>query len=187
MRRLLLVRHAPTAATRRRAFPQDEPIDDAEAVRAALCGALPEDCEAICSPALRCRQTASAAGLAPALEPQIAECDFGAWCGQTFAAVHAAEPALAGSWMTDPRASPHGGESLTAFFGRVSRWLDGEACRDGPIVAVTHAGVVKASVVHALAAPVAAFWQVAVSPLSITELHAHDGHWKLERANWALR
>ena len=51
------------------------------------------------------------------------------------------------------------------------------------MVAITHGGVVKAAVVHALGAPIAAFWQIDVAPLSITELHAHGGRWTLSRAN----
>jgi broad specificity phosphatase PhoE len=41
---LLLVRHAPTAATRAAAFPLDEPLDDdGRAAAASLAGALPGD------------------------------------------------------------------------------------------------------------------------------------------------
>ena len=52
--------------------------------------------------------------------------------------------------MTDPDAAPHGGESLTALLARVAAWLDEQAALDGTAVAVTHGGVVKAAVVHAL-------------------------------------
>jgi broad specificity phosphatase PhoE len=50
---------------------------------------------------------------------------------------------------------------------------------------VTHGGVVKAAVVHALAAPPEAFWRVDVTPLALTELHAHDGRWTVARVNAA--
>ena len=56
-------------------------------------------------------------------------------------------------WMTDPDSAPHGGESLRAFAARVCAWLDGQARRDGTCVAITHGGVVKAAVLHALGAP----------------------------------
>jgi broad specificity phosphatase PhoE len=85
--------------------------------------------------------------------------------------------------MTDPDAAPHGGESLTEVLARVARWLAEQAVLDGAAVAITHAGVVKACVVTALAAPPAAFWQIDVAPLSITELHAHDGRWTITRVN----
>ena len=70
-----------------------------------------------------------------------------------------------------------------SFGQRIAGWLDAQASLDGRAVAITHGGVVKAAVVHALGAPLAAFWQVDVSPLSITELHAHDGRWTVARVN----
>jgi broad specificity phosphatase PhoE len=182
VRRLLLVRHAPTTATRAAAFPADEPLDERGRDAAATLGAaLPARCEALSSPALRCVQTAAAAGLdSPRLEPSLVECDFGAWAGRALADVDEAD---AGAWMADPAATPHGGESLLAFTARVGRWLDEQAGLDGRAVAITHGGVVKAAVVHALGAPHEAFWRIDVSPLSITELHAHDGRWTVSRVN----
>ncbi len=180
------MRHAATDATRAAAFPADEPVGELALVAARrLRDALPARCEAISSPALRCRQTAAAAGFEqPRVEPAIAECDFGSWAGRRLADVHASEPDAARAWMTDPAARPHGGESLTAFVARVAAWLDRQAELDGCAVAIAHGGVVKAALVHALAAPVAAFWRVDVAPLSITELHAHDGRWTVTRVNW---
>lgn len=179
------MRHAATAATRANAFPVDEPLDERGLAAAALlAAAFPPRCEALCSPALRCRQTAEAAGLpAPSVQPALAECDFGAWAGRSLADVHAAEPESATAWMLDPDARPHGGESLTAFAARVGAWLDGQARRDGCAVAITHGGVVKAALVHALDAPLHAFWQIDSRPLSITELHAHDGRWTVSCVN----
>jgi broad specificity phosphatase PhoE len=179
------VRHASTAATRRAAFPVDEPLDErGRADAAGLAARLPSHRELLCSPALRCVQTAGAAGLAaPRVEPLLAECDFARWSGQSLADVHEADPAAAGAWMADPSASPHGGESLRAFAARVATWLDAQARLDGPAVAITHGGVVKAAVVHALGAPLDAFWRIDCAPLSITELHAHDGRWTLTRLN----
>lgn len=184
MRRLLLVRHAPTDATRVSAFPVDEPLDD-RGWRAAerLAAAVPSDCETLTSPALRCRQTAAAAGFEPALAPEIEECDFGSWRGRTLADVHAEDPDATRAWMTDPDARPHGGESLSAFAARVARWLDEQAQIDGRALAITHAGVVKGALVHALGAPVEAFWRFDAAPLALTELHAHDGRWTVTRVN----
>lgn len=185
MRRLLLVRHAPTSATRVFAFPDDEPLDDRGRVASArLASALPPRFHALCSPALRCVQTAQAAGLdACTLEPALAECNFGSWAGRTLETVTLDEPGAVKAWMTDPSARPHGGESHAQFAARVGAWLDDQATRDGGAVAITHGGVVKAAIVHALGAPLQAFWRVDAAPLSITELHAGDGRWRLTRAN----
>jgi broad specificity phosphatase PhoE len=178
LRRLLLVRHAPTAATRAFAFPLDEPLDaPGRTAAAALAAALPSRCEVLSSPALRCLETAAATGREAVRDDALAECDFGGWGGRTLAEVDAS------AWMTDPDAVPHGGESLRAFAARIARWLDEQAARDGAVVAITHAGVVKAAVVHALGAPLSAFWRVDAAPLSVTELHAHDRRWTVTRLN----
>jgi broad specificity phosphatase PhoE len=186
VRRLLLVRHAATSATRTAAFPADEPIEARAAEAAArLHDALPRRAVVVASPALRCRQTAAAARFETIGEPLIAECDFGRWAGRTLRELHAETPGDVGAWMRHPDAAPHGGESLTAFAARVARWLAREAGDDGTTVAITHGGVVKAAVVHALGAPLDAFWRIDVAPLTISELHAHDGRWTVARVNCA--
>lgn len=181
------MRHAATSATRVAAFPADEPLDGRGLDEAgALAGALPwkDAGDVLAGPARRCRQTAEAAGLGtPQVQAGLAECDFGRWRGRTLEDVHAADPQAGVAWMTDPEAAPHGGESLAVFAARVAGWLDEQSRRDGRGVAITHGGVIKAAVVHALGAPVDAFWRVDVRPLGITELHAHDGRWTIRRMN----
>jgi broad specificity phosphatase PhoE len=187
VKRLLLVRHAATSATRAAAFPAEEPIEDGAAELAApLAGLVRDDADVLASPALRCAQTAAAAGLTPRTEPRLAECDFGAWGGRALASVHEDDPDAVGAWMADPDAAPHGGESLRAFTARVAGWLDEQAGQDGTTLAVTHGGVVKAVLVHAFGAPLDAFWRLDVAPLTVTELHAHDGRWTVTRTNCPL-
>jgi len=146
---------------------------------------VPRRSEVITSPARRCRQTAEAAGLAAAVDERIAECDFGTWAGRSLADVNADDPAAVQSWMLDPDASPHGGESLALFSTRIARWLDDQAAQDGRMTVITHGEVVKAAVVHALSAPLLAFWRIDATPLAITELHAHGGRWTVVRLNCA--
>ena len=187
MRRLVLLRHASTAATRAFAFPDDEPLDvRGHAAAAELRLSLPSGHDVLCSPAARCVQTAEAARLgAPSVDPRLAECDFGSWAGRRLDAISAEDPEGVSGWMTDPEARPHGGESLAAFAERVGGWLAEQARLDGSAVAITHGGVVKAAVIAALEAPVASFWHVDASPLAVTELHAHHGHWTVTRVNAA--
>jgi broad specificity phosphatase PhoE len=180
MKRLVLVRHAPTASTRASAFPGGDEGLDAEGRAAAAALALPPHRDVLSSPAARCLETAAALGLDPVVEPALAECAFGNWEGL---ALRDLDPDDARAWMTDADAAPHGGESLRAFAARVARWVDAQAAQDGSVLAITHGGVVKASLVHALGAPLRAFWQVDAAPLSVTELHAHDGRWTLRRMN----
>ena len=175
------MRHGPTSATDARAFPLDEPLSEAGlaaavGVRSALQGAVP-GAVYLCSPALRCRQTAAAAGLEPAvIEPAIAECDFGSWAGRTLAEIDVSDSEAVRRWITDPAARPHGGESLLDVRERVGAWL---GSLQGSVVAVTHAGVIKAAVVHALGAPIEAFWRVTPDPLSVTELVRRCATWEL--------
>jgi broad specificity phosphatase PhoE len=187
MRTLLLVRHAPTSATRASAFPADEPLDERGREQASgLATALPRRVEIVTSPARRCRQTAEAAGLEASVDDAVAECDFGTWAGQSLADVNARDPTAVRAWMLDPDAAPHGGESLAVFCTRIARWLDAQAAEgDGRLAAITHGEVIKAAVVHALGAPLLAFWRIDASPLAITELHGHGGRWTVTRLNCA--
>ncbi|MDX6563754.1 MAG: hypothetical protein QOD65_3568 [Gaiellales bacterium] len=184
MRTLLLVRHAPTSATRASAFPADESLDERGREQAAgLAATLPSRAAILTSPARRCRETAEVAGLEAEVDDQIAECDFGTWAGRSLADVNDDEPDSVRSWMLDPDSAPHGGESLAMFCTRIARWLDAQAEQDGRVVAITHGEVIKAAAIHALGAPVLAFWRIDASPLAFTELHAHGGRWTVARLN----
>jgi broad specificity phosphatase PhoE len=178
----LLVRHGSTPAVRAAAFGGDEALDERGRDGAArLPERLPRCEEILSSPLRRAVDTAAALG-EPRLVAELKECDFGSWTGLGLDAI---APEDLSTWMSDPDAAPHGGESLTQLLSRVGAWLDEQARLDGSAVAVTHGGVVKAAVCHALSAPPSAFWRVDVSPLSITELHAHDGRWTVTRVNHA--
>jgi len=170
---------------RRAAFPLDEPLDElARVALASLDRRLGG--EALTSPALRARETAAALGLEASPEQMLRECDFGAWAGRTLAEIADESPGEAHEWMLDPRARPHGGETLTELLSRVGSWLERQRRLDGRAIAVTHGGVIKAAVVHVLGAPPAAFWRIDVKPLSVTELHASEAAWTLTRSNATL-
>jgi broad specificity phosphatase PhoE len=182
--RLTLIRHAPAAATRRSAFPLDEPPDARGLDEArGLASRLGRFDAAWSGPGLRARETAEALGLDAMVAPELDECDFGAWRGRTLAELHAEDPAAVAAWMEDPAAAPHGGESLLALLERVGGWLSARAGDGSRTVAVTHAGVIRAAVVCALDAPPLAFWRLDVAPLSRTVLHAHDGRWTVRGVN----
>lgn len=178
MRRLLLVRHAPTRATLSQAFPTDEPLTLAGRHAAAdLARRLPDGAHTLTSPALRCRETAAAAGLEVDIDERLAECDFGSWAGLTLAEVNAADPGDVAAWITDPAARPHGGESLRALADRVAAWLADQQA--DTTVAITHGGVIRTAVTNLLGHPLSAAWQVGAEPLSITELVWDDHAWHL--------
>ncbi len=138
----------------------------------------PRACEVLSSPALRCLQTAAAAGLEAHVEPDLAECDFGAVVGPLAGGVHCSEPEAARAWMTDPSARPHGGESLTVFAARVDVLARragalGRA-RGGDHARRRRQGSARARARRADREPSGGSTS---RPLAITELHAHDGRW----------
>lgn len=185
--RLLLVRHGTTAAVRAAAFPLDEGLDPRGAAEArALLPHLPRGATARRSPARRCAETATALGHPDAaVDPGLREAGFGSWAGRALPELHAEAPDAVVAWMTDAAfAPPGGGESLEDLCARVAEWLAERAGDERPTVAVTHGGVVRAAIAVALGAPPSAAWRIDVTPGSLTELHAHDGRWRLVRANW---
>lgn len=180
--RLWLVSHAATAAMRAGRFPSDDPLDargiaDVHAYRERFAQSdVPHDASVFVSPALCARETADALGLAAQPAPALADMDYGHWRGQRVADVAADDPAALSAWSTDPDAVVPGGESFAAVAARVARWLD--ALDDVPVVvAVTHAVVIRAAVLHALQASLAAGMRVEIGPLSRVELRRSMRGW----------
>lgn len=185
--RVLLVRHAPTAATRRHAFPVDEPLD---ARGLDLAGSLRDRVVAdriVAAPSARCRQTAAAldpSGDTVELDERWSELDFGAWAGRTMPQVWDADAAALQAWLDDPTAVPTEGEPLAHLAARVSEALDGLRDPGTTTVVVTSAGPVKVAVLQALGAPLVRVWNVDVAPCSVTTLHARpDGGWTVRGVN----
>ncbi len=179
-RRLTLICHAATAATRAAAFPADEGIEAAaEPLTAALAPRIGRVDRAWASPALAARQTAAALGLDAREEPALRDSAFGRWAGRRLADVQAEDPQGVAAWLADADAAPHGGEPLTAVLGRVSAWLDARVAQHGHMVAVTHAAVLRAAVVAVLGASAGAFWRIDVAPLATIELGSNGRRWNL--------
>jgi broad specificity phosphatase PhoE len=186
--RLVLIGHAPTAATRAAAFPVDEPLDEqglADATAAA--GALRRVAAAYCSPARRCRQTAAALGLDPRIDADLRDGDVGRWAGRTLTDVEESEPDAIAAWLTDPAVAPHGGESVDEVLARARGWLRALPAVTGTVVAVTHPAVVRAVVIDAIAATAASFWRIDVAPLEQTILTGGRGRWTLRATGRPLR
>ncbi|QEN91217.1 histidine phosphatase family protein [Labrys sp. KNU-23] len=177
--RLILLCHGATPALRAAGFPLDEGLD-ARGLAAAqkLEGHFGRPARILSSPALRARQTAQALGLDPDIDEALRECDHGRWAGLALEAVAAAEPAALGAWLSDPDASPHGGESVAGLIARVGTWLDGELF-DGYTLAITHASVLRAAVVHALGAEARSFWRIEAGPLARADLRPSHRGWSL--------
>jgi len=177
--RLLLVRHAPTAATRAGMFPADEPLDEQAVIDAgAKRSSIDRLDRALCSPSLRTRQTAEALALSPTIDNDLAECDFGTWAGLSIDDVRARYAGQIDAWLAEPTSAPHGGETLSDVAARVERFLDRASTLEGTTVAVTHGGVIRVAIVLARAQPLEMVWRVSVEPLSVTELRFARGRWR---------
>jgi broad specificity phosphatase PhoE len=181
--RLILVCHGSTDAVRNSAFPADEPLDDYGRAQARQRAAhLPAADRFLTSPELRTRQTAAALRFDASIEPALRDCDYGSWAGCSFEGVCARDPQAVSAWLHDPAATPHGGESILSLMGRVAEWLAGEATHHRRSIVVTHAGVIRVAIVHAIAAGPKSFWRIDIAPLSITRLSGTDGRWNLVSA-----
>jgi broad specificity phosphatase PhoE len=154
MTQLAVLRHGPTAwnAEGRIQGRADIPLSAAGA--AALRGlTLPAPVAAwaaLCSPLLRCRQTAALLGLAPAIEPALVEMDWGSYEGQRLAELRAAGgAAFAVAEARGLDFEPPGGESPRRVQDRLAPLLARIAATGAPILAITHRGVIRA--LHAAA------------------------------------
>jgi broad specificity phosphatase PhoE len=68
---------------------------------------------------------------------------------------------------------------------RVGDWLAAERARDQRAIIVTHPGVIRAAIVHAIEAPPQSFWRIDIAPLSVTRLSGTRGRWNLSAAGCA--
>ncbi|WP_025602731.1 histidine phosphatase family protein [Burkholderia sp. WSM2230] len=199
--RLLLISHAPTAAMRAGRFPADDALDargfrEAQAARSSL--PISDDATAFVSPALCARETMLALGLTAQADAALADLDYGHWRGQRLNDLAAQMPSALAAWTRDPDAAPHGGESFAQVVKRIGRWLDAagaldslEAPRVAPdnardtalshtrnVVAVTHAPVIRAAIVHVLGASPAIFSRIEIAPLTAVEMqHSRQRGW----------
>jgi broad specificity phosphatase PhoE len=176
--RLKLICHASTAATRTVAFADDEAVDVPGLQKMARLPALALQ-RCLTSPTLRARQTAEALHCVATVDPALRDCDYGRWTGRALEAVLADEPQSLATWMADPAAAPHGGESVVQVIARIGAWLDVQAAMPGAVIAITHAAVIRAAIIYAIGAAPGAFGHIDIAPLSMTQLSVHNGRWTL--------
>jgi alpha-ribazole phosphatase len=145
--RLVLVRHTAVAGIEGLCYGRTEVAlaagfeADAAAVRAAL---PPGPWTLVASPARRCRRLAETFGGAMTIDPRLAEMDFGAWDGRAW---NDLPRDLLDRWCADFfNLRPPGGESFADVAARAEAFVADMARRpDGsPLLAVTHAGVLRA-------------------------------------------
>ena len=178
--RITLISNGATSATRHAAFPRNEPLEDkAIELASRLAGTLPAADRIYRSPDLAGEQTARALGLAAVAEPLLREIDFGDWAGKSLMELQAEDALALSAWVTDPQATPPGGEAAIDLIARMGTWLTHLADQSARIIAVAPANCLRAAVIHCLRAPATAFRQIDVPPLSSMFLSCHQGQWRL--------
>jgi len=188
--RLVLVRHGATERTEAGHYSgrADVAVSAASATQAArLADRLAAEFAAVAavatSPLRRCRETAdavaAACGVPATVEPDLAECDFGAWEGRTFAEAAAGWPAEHAAWLASTSVAPPGGESFDAVAARAGRFVarvrETHPGRD--LVVVSHASPLKLLLRAALGGGVDVLHRLVLDPggLSIVEVWPDGG------------
>ncbi|OMG69351.1 histidine phosphatase family protein [Burkholderia ubonensis] len=178
---LHLVAHASTRAMRTGRFPDDDPLDARGFAEAAAIRDQWDKTSAsivLCSPARCARQTADALGLGARVDDALRDVDYGSWRGMRLHDLARTLPADLGTWIGNPSASPHGGESFVDVLRRIGAWLE-RLPSASDIVAITHAAVIRTAIVHVQRAEAAAISRIDVAPLSCTTFTRSPGGWIL--------
>ncbi|MFN3596723.1 MAG: histidine phosphatase family protein [Rubricoccaceae bacterium] len=130
----------------------------------------------VASPLRRARASAEPLALAWNLpletDDRLAEIDFGRWEGHAWADIEAGDGETLRAWMEDwTRAPAPGGEAFSDVRARVAAWLDELAAHvRGDVVAVAHAGTIRAALVHVLGLEAAHAFRLDVHHAALTTL-----------------
>jgi broad specificity phosphatase PhoE len=135
--------------------------------------ALP-DATYISSDLERARATANLLTVSPVIsEPRLREMHFGEWEGRYWADLDVTDGIYAGSYSdawTTVRAP--GGESFDDVVARITQWLEALPRTDGDLLAVAHAGSIRAAAVVLLGIPAPRAFSLALD-------HAHVSTFEL--------
>ncbi len=118
--------------------------EDAADVAARLKLLLPPACSVVSSPLGRCRALADLLSPSVAVEPALAEMDFGEWEMKDFDDI---DPDLIDAWALDPYGfTPPGGESARDMAARAQAAFQDirSVAGAGPLVIVAHGGPLRA-------------------------------------------
>lgn len=173
------LRHAPVRDQEGRYYGQlDVPAELLDPLLARrIAAALPEGAVWFTTPLDRTRAMAQA--LKPGVQSvevaDLTEQNFGDWQGRTYHDVFAANGAL--DWENPARLKPPGGESFAELADRVAAAIERlSAHYEGHVlIAVAHAGTIRAAIGHALGLAPDRMLAFEVAPLSVTRLGLRPG------------
>lgn len=179
MQHLFLIRHCPTAVEKGRLVGStDVPVAEGfESRIAILADLLPRACTCYCSPLLRTRQTHKMLceygwNREAVIDERIREIDFGRWEMKNFDEISRNEPHMIEGWLAYQSFAFPEGESVAGFTARITSWLDEvRHHNDNNIVLVTHGGVIRHLICHALQIPLQNYLLFDVQPASLTTIN----------------
>ncbi len=189
-----MVRHGPVPCPHGRIHGQLDvacDVSDDDDLR-QLAQRVPSHSLLVESGLVRCRQTSGAleaAGLVlppPVIEPDLMEQNFGRWQGRSWADLEAAkEPELTDFWRDPALTAPPGGESFAELCLRVKAVMARLSLTHGDrdILAVVHAGTIRAALALALGLDPAVALRFSIQPLSLTRLDVTTEGWRVECVN----
>ena len=178
--RLTFLCRGATASNRLSRLSSDEPLLGKETERAErLVRLLPAYDAVCCAPEVSARETAAFFSRQPVMTDALRDADYGRWSGRSVDEIATENPGDLQTWLSDPAAAPHGGESFEAVRARCVAWLDGQHALGGQRLAVSHAVVLKVVLAHVLDAPLPAIWRTDVEPLGALILTSNGRRWAL--------
>lgn len=187
-----LIRHAPVAGHGKIVYGRtdyDAELPGPEMI-ADVASLLPDEAIWVTTPLKRARQTLDALQAArggrdpePVVEPDFMEQDFGQWEGRESEEVWASMPKV--HWKKLGELRPPGGETYTEVSARVVAAIDRLTQAHGGkrLVVVAHAGVIRATLAHALSAAPETGLGFAVDPLSVNRADRIGDEWRVQFTN----
>lgn len=178
---LYLIRHTTPAMPPGVCYGQEDVdlavnfLDEAETVRRKLAGVAPAACYS--SPLQRCARLASILNSVesePLHDARLMELHFGAWETKAWNDIPRHELDRWGQQYVDE--APPGGETFRDLHRRAAGFMQDllQQPFDGPVLAVTHAGVIRALLAEVLGMPLASVFRFHLDYGSVTKLHFHD-------------
>jgi alpha-ribazole phosphatase len=175
--RLILIRHTAVSGVEGLCYGRSEVAlsqtfeTDAASVAAAL---PPGPCVVYSSPSRRCRRLAERFSVPLAIDDRLRELDFGAWEGRAWNDLPRGDLDL---WCADHVCRrPPGGESFAELAARALSFAENVVACHGNrcVLAVTHAGVIRALVARARGIPLAEAFSMDVAFGSLHTVTATD-------------
>jgi broad specificity phosphatase PhoE len=191
---ILLIRHATHDRPGQLLVGRDDDVQlssqgEAEARRLAGQLATYALAQVVTSPSRRCRMTADIIaaphGLAPEIDPDVDEIDFGAWRGRTFAELDR-DPAWQLFNTARGSARIPEGETILAVQARIEQALRRICVRwpEQQVAVITHGDVIRSAVCQMLGLAPDLMLRFEVSPASVSTVEIGAGAPRLIALNW---